>query len=136
MQQQKPAKAKTPKPADREETLSARERLLTVANDLFYRHGIRSVGIDQVIAEAKVAKMSLYRSFASKDELIAAYLEQRDRLYWEWWDGVIAANPDSPRDQIIALFQALATRKRPGARGCPVTNAATEFPEPDDCAPQ
>jgi len=60
------------------------QRLLAVANDLFYRHGIRSVGIDQVIAEANVAKMSLYRSFASKDELAAAYLKERHKLYWQW----------------------------------------------------
>jgi AcrR family transcriptional regulator len=131
MRQQKPAGAKMPKQIGREESFSARERLLTVASDLFYRQGIRSVGIDQVIAEAKVAKMSLYRSFASKDELVAAYLRKRDELYWDWWDGVIAAHPESPREQLMALFRALATRKRPGSRGCPFTNAATEFPESD-----
>ncbi len=131
MAKQKTATANPAKPTD-EDNPSARARLLAVASDLFYRHGIRSVGIDQVIAEANVAKMSLYRSFASKDELAAAYLKERDRLYWLWWESVTGEHPGAPRDQLLALFRALSKLPaRPGWRGCPFTNAATEFPEPD-----
>jgi AcrR family transcriptional regulator len=120
---------KTAKPA---EEGSARERLLAAAGELFYRDGIRSVGIDEVIAAADVAKMSLYRSFSSKDELIAAYLRERDAKYWEWWDDAVARHPNAPREQLLALFRYLAKLpSREGWRGCPFTNAATEFPEPD-----
>ena len=58
---------------------SPRERILETADDLFYREGIHAVGIDTIIERSGVAKMSLYRSFASKDELVAAYLEARGR---------------------------------------------------------
>jgi AcrR family transcriptional regulator len=110
----------------------ARARLLAVAGDLFYRQGIRAVGVDEIIAAADVAKMSLYRSFASKDELVAAYLREQDERYWRHWESVIARHPEGPRAQLLALFRALARRAaRPGWRGCPFTNAATEFPEPD-----
>jgi AcrR family transcriptional regulator len=132
MRQQKPAAAKLPKRNERRDAPPARERLLAAANDLFYRQGIRSVGIDEIIAQADVAKMSLYRSFASKDELVAGYLRERDRLYWEWWESVVARHPGAPREQLLALFRALVRRAtRPDYRGCPFTNAATEFPEPD-----
>jgi len=132
MRQGKAAAAKMPRREEPREERSARERLLAAANDLFYHRGIRSVGIDEVIAAADVAKMSLYRSFPSKDELVAAYLRERDRLYWDWWDGVMARHPEAPHEQFTALFRSLARRTtRPDYRGCPFTNAATEFPEPD-----
>jgi AcrR family transcriptional regulator len=76
MQRRQPAAAKTQPSAG--EDRPARERLLAVAGELFYRQGIRSVGVDEIIAAADVAKMSLYRSFASKDALIAAYLREQD----------------------------------------------------------
>jgi AcrR family transcriptional regulator len=127
-----PEPKKTEKAGKRGEEISARERLLAAANELFYRDGIRSVGIDEVIAAAAVAKMSLYRSFPSKDELVAAYLRERDTKYWEWWDGIVARHPNAPREQLRALFRYLAKLpSREGWRGCPFTNAATEFPEPD-----
>jgi AcrR family transcriptional regulator len=137
MRRGKPATAKTLKPPARGgiEPPAPRERLLAVAGELFYRQGIRSVGVDEIVAEAKVAKMSLYRSFASKDELAAAYLAERDERYWSWWDGTVARHPDEPRRQIKALFLSLAERTtRPNWRGCPFTNAATEFPEADNPA--
>ncbi|HET7594367.1 MAG TPA: TetR family transcriptional regulator, partial [Stellaceae bacterium] len=69
---------------------------------------------------------------ASKDELAAAYLEERDQRYWRWWDDTVARHPRAPRRQLKALFQSLAERTtRPNWRGCPFTNAATEFPEAD-----
>jgi len=130
MQRRKTTSAKLQ--SARERKRPARERLLAVASDLFYRRGIRSVGIDEIIAAADVAKMSLYRSFPSKDELVAAYLRELDRDYWRRWDAAVARHPGSPRDQLKELFQTLERwTTRPDWRGCPFTNAATEFPEPD-----
>ena len=109
---------------------SARERILETAEDLFYREGIRAVGIDAIIEKSGVAKMSLYRNFASKDDLVAAYLEARGRRYWQWWDGVMARNANQPRRQLPDLFEAIAVRtRRPEFRGCAFLKAAAEFPE-------
>jgi AcrR family transcriptional regulator len=112
---------------------SPRERILETADDLFYREGIHAVGIDTIIEKSGVAKMSLYRSFASKDDLVAAYLESRGQRYWQWWDGVMARNANEPRRQLPDLFEAIAIRaRRPGFRGCAFLKAAAEFPE--ECA--
>ncbi|MDO8606615.1 MAG: TetR/AcrR family transcriptional regulator [Phaeospirillum sp.] len=116
-----------PEPIDKP---SARDRILAAANELFYQEGIRAIGIDTVIEKAGVAKMSLYRAFPSKDDLIAAFLGMRDGLYWEWWDGVVARHPDDPRQQLTDLFLALAKRtSSPSYRGCPFVNMAVEFPD-------
>lgn len=121
---------------DRTETRegSARERLVAAARRMFYERGIRAVGVEAIVAEAGVAKMSLYRHFASKDELVAACIGERVAGFWAWWDKALAqARPaEDARAQILALFEALGARATaPGFRGCPMTNAAIEFPEPD-----
>jgi AcrR family transcriptional regulator len=109
---------------------SARLRILEAAAELFYREGIRAVGVDAVIAHSGVAKMSLYRNFAGKDELVAAFLEHRDQLYWEWWDKMLARHPCDPRAQIRAIFEAVGKRTaHPDYRGCPFINTAVEFPD-------
>ena len=109
---------------------SARERILETADALFYREGIHAVGIDTIIEKSGVAKMSLYRSFASKDDLVAAYLEARGQRYWQWWDGVMAGNSNEPRRQLRDLFEAIGVRtRRPEFRGCAFMKAAAEFPE-------
>jgi AcrR family transcriptional regulator len=111
---------------------SARTRILEAAAELFYREGIRAVGVDAVIAHSGVAKMSLYRNFAGKDELVAAFLEYRDGIYWTWWDKVVARHPGDPRAQIRAIFETVGKRTaRPDYRGCPFINTAVEFPDPD-----
>jgi AcrR family transcriptional regulator len=110
----------------------ARERIFDVAKDLFYRLGIRAVGVESIVAAAGATKMSLYRSFPSKDDLVVAYLQDWDGRYWHWWDNVVARYPGDPRQQIRALFKSVAGKTtRPGSRGCPFTNAATEFPDAD-----
>jgi AcrR family transcriptional regulator len=114
-------------PADKP---TARDRILAAANDLFYREGIRAIGIDTVIERAGVAKMSLYRAFPSKNDLIAAFLEMRDKMYWDWWDGVMARHPGEPRRQLHALFETVAKRTSgPQYRGCPFVNMSVEFPD-------
>ncbi len=110
---------------------SARERILETADDLFYREGIHVVGIDTFIEKSGGAKMSLYRNFASKEELVAAYLEARGRRYWQWWDAVMAKNADQPPPAVVRdLFEAVAIRtRRPEFRGCAFVKAVAEFPE-------
>jgi AcrR family transcriptional regulator len=108
--------------------LSARERLLAASDELFYRDGVHSTGIDAVIEKAGVAKGSLYYIFGGKDELVAAYL--RGRLD-TWRDRVEAAQAgiDDPEDKILAVFDVLADCvSRPEYRGCPFVNAAAEAP--------
>jgi AcrR family transcriptional regulator len=111
--------------------LSARRRILEAAQRLFYRDGFRAVGIDTIIAEAGVAKMSLYRHFPSKDDLIVAYLEESNRQFWEWLEGSVA-EVDDPAEKLIGMFAAiekLATS--PACLGCTFQGAAAEFPERD-----
>lgn len=109
----------------------ARERILDTAAELFYREGIRAVGIDTIIARSGVAKMSLYRNFASKDELVCAYLERNMAQHAAWWDRVTARNPGDPRGQMKALFTALGHWiDHPKFQGCPFTTAAAELRDP------
>ena len=108
-----------------------REHVLAVAHELFYWHGIRATGVDAVAAEADVAPTTLYRLFASKDDLIAAYVERADRLYREWMTEATAPGVGSPRERILALFDALDEQVQPQrCRGCPFLMALAEFPDP------
>jgi AcrR family transcriptional regulator len=110
-----------------------RDRIFDTACELFYRHGIRSVGVDAIAAEAGTNKMSFYRSFQSKDELVAEYLREQEREFWQRWDAIIAAHSGDPRRQIEALFDALlATVKDKSCRGCALGNAAGEIADEDD----
>lgn len=113
-------------------TSAARRRILDTAARLFYRDGFRAVGIDTLIAESGVAKMTLYRHFPSKDDLIAAYLEESNRRFWEWFEGALAPHAAaSARDQLLALISAvgeLATS--PACLGCTFQGVAAEFPDP------
>ncbi len=110
---------------------SARQRILDAAIPLFYQQGARAVGIDAVIAKSGVAKMSLYRSFRSKDELIAACLDERDKSYWQWFDSVVAQNPGNPRQQLRGVIRGIAKRtSKPGYRGCFFLNTATDYADP------
>lgn len=109
---------------------SARERLVETVAELFYREGVRAVGVDTVAERSGVSKSSLYRTFESKDMLIAAFAEEQNRRYWQWWDGVVEAHPGSPRMKVEALFKALTVQiSSPQFRGCPFINLATEIPD-------
>ena len=111
---------------------SARDRVFKTAADLFYRKGIRAVGVETIAAEANTTKMSLYRSFPSKDELVAEWLRDHDTHFWQTWDAMAQKFPDDPLQQIRAAF-ALLTKHiaDPKARGCPIANAAVELTEKD-----
>lgn len=111
---------------------AAAKRILDVARDLFYRQGIRAIGVDEIVRTAGVAKPSLYRAFSSKDELAASYLRQYDREFWERFDEAVAAHPGDPRAQILAFLTRVGQRTQtPAYRGCGMTNAAVEYPQAD-----
>jgi AcrR family transcriptional regulator len=110
---------------------SPRDRILDTASELFYRDGYQAVGIDTIVERSGVAKMTLYRHFPSKDDLIAAYLERADAEFWAWLDGEIA-RVDDPRAKLIAAFEATAElATSPRCLGCTFQAAAAEFPELD-----
>lgn len=110
---------------------SARDKLLAAASRLFYDRGIGATGIDAIIAEAGVAKMSLYNNFDSKDELVLTYIEARH----EEWLQLYAARLEqcgTPVDRILAVFDAYIDHAEfaydHGFRGCGLLNAAAELP--------
>ncbi|TAN09361.1 MAG: TetR/AcrR family transcriptional regulator [Rhizobiaceae bacterium] len=108
----------------------AADRILNVARDLFYRNGIRAIGVDEIVRKAGVTKPSLYRSFSSKDELAASYLRVYDKEFWERFDDAVKRHPGNPRAQIRAFLTRVGKRAvKPGYRGCGMTNAAVEYPE-------
>ena len=107
---------------------SARERLLAAANELFYAEGVQTVGIDRIIERAGVAKASLYNSFASKEELVAAYLASRHEGTANRLTEAIAGF-DDPRQKILAVFDAQAKLfMQPDFNGCAFIAASTEAP--------
>lgn len=119
-------------PATGGEPRRASDRIRATARDLFYREGIRAVGVEEIVTRAGVTKPSLYRSFASKDALAAAYLTDYDAEYWGRFDAAVAAHPGDPRAQIRAFFSGTGTRACvDGYRGCGLTNAAVEYPDPN-----
>jgi AcrR family transcriptional regulator len=110
--------------------MSAREVILQTAANLFFREGFRAVGVDTIIKEADVAKMTLYRHFPSKDDLIVAYLEDTNEKFWEWFNQATAPAEGQPAAQLIAFFRALEKLvTTPQCYGCPFLNAVVDFPE-------
>src|SRR6202521_3303658 len=84
-----------------------RDRLLAVAAELFYRHGIRAVGVEAIAEAAGTNKMTLYRHFASKDELVAEYLRQAASEAAVFWDSLEKADPGDPRAQLRAWLKSV-----------------------------
>jgi AcrR family transcriptional regulator len=113
------------------ETSEARQRILETADRLFYRDGIRAVGIDRIIAEAGVAKMSLYKHFPSKDDLILAVLKYREDGVLGFFRSAMERHGKKAKNPLRAFFAALKDFfESPGFRGCPFQNAAIELADP------
>ncbi len=114
--------------------LDARSKLLDAAARLFYAHGISATGIDAVIAEAGVAKMSLYNNFESKSGLVAAYLQARHEEWLELYRARLGASSD-PVGGVLAIVDAYLDHAEAGYehgfRGCGLLNAAAELPAGD-----
>ena len=117
--------------AGRPKVQRARDKIFAVAADLFYREGIRAVGVETIVRQAGVTKISLYRSFSSKDDLIVAYLEERSRLFLQTWDERFDPLQGDPHAQLRAIMTYLTERTTAeGYRGCPFINFCAEFPDP------
>jgi AcrR family transcriptional regulator len=112
--------------------IDLREKILETASDLFYRLGVRAVGVDLVVEKAGVAKTSLYRHFRTKDDLIAAFLEREDLDFWRTWDRVAALHAKDAKAELDAQLGWIGERVgKQNYRGCPQINVAAEFPEAD-----
>lgn len=113
---------------------TGRERLVTVAVDLFYRNGFGAVGIDQIIDAAGVTKTTFYKHFESKDDLMVAAVQQRDQWEAVAWDRAIRkVAGDDPAAQLLGVFDVMDLWfNHPDFHGCMFLNAATEFPNPHD----
>ena len=107
-----------------------RQRLLTAASELFYENGICATGVSAVAERAGVTKMTLYAHFPSKDDLVAAYLEDSDRRWRAFLEEKLSGYEDS-RDRLLAVCDAYReyfTARE--VRGCAFVNCAAEFPDP------
>ena len=108
-----------------------RRRLLAAAHELFYGGGIHATGVSAVAERAGVTKMTLYAHFPSKDELVAAYLEDNDKRWREFLQEKLSGRED-PRDKLLVVCDAYGeyfTARE--MRGCAFVNCAAEFPDPD-----
>lgn len=105
----------------------ASEKILDVAEKLFYEEGIQAVGIDKIIKEANVAMNTMYKYFPSKDILIESYLKKRDIKWMEWLNGYVDKETQ-PKEKIMAIFDALDWWFKDDAyRGCAFINASGEI---------
>ncbi|MEV4810948.1 TetR/AcrR family transcriptional regulator [Micromonospora avicenniae] len=109
----------------------ARERLLATATRIFYGEGIHSVGVDRIIAEAKVTRATFYRHFPGKEDLVVAYLQAADQAIRDHVETASAAGLPAP-DALRAIAESIARDiQSAGFRGCAFLNAVAEYPDPD-----
>ncbi len=110
----------------------ARERILTAAYDLFSRQGVRAVGVDTIIARAGVAKMTFYRHFPSKDDLVLAFLQKREQLWThQWLEAEVTSRAVTPRERLLAIFDVFHEWfQRDDFEGCSFINILIEMFEP------
>jgi AcrR family transcriptional regulator len=107
-----------------------RERILIAASDLFYRQGIRAVGVEAIAEAAGTNKMTLYRHFSAKDELVAEYLRRLARDGGRLWDALEADHPGDPRAQLRGWLMSMQAHVLDtDQRGCALANAAVELPD-------
>src|SRR4051812_14314924 len=115
---------------EKDERTPPRERILAAASDLFYRHGIRAVGVEAIAEAAGTNKMTLYRHFQSKDELVAEYLRQSAKAADACWDQLQQLHPGDALAQLGTWFREVAEHVADSdQRGCALANAAIELPE-------
>jgi AcrR family transcriptional regulator len=106
------------------------DRIRKTARELFYKEGIRAVGVDTIVSRAGVTKPTLYRCFASKDALAADYVKDYDAEFWQRFEEAGVDCPDDPRRHLRNYLTGLGERATsPGYRGCGLSNAAVEYPE-------
>ena len=114
-----------------------RDRILEVASRLFYKNGIRAVGVDTIIAQSDVAKMTFYKHFKSKDLLVLEFLKRRDELWRAWFESTVSRIEPNVEDRPLAIFDALEERfSRKDFRGCAFINTMVEMADGDHMAHQ
>jgi AcrR family transcriptional regulator len=112
-------------------SIKPRERILNVADELFYQRGIHAVGVDEIVTRSGAAKTTLYGHFHSKDQLVVSYLQRRSDRWRSFLEAELAKDPGSAAERIDLIFTLLAAGcADPTFRGCPFINAAAEFPDP------
>jgi AcrR family transcriptional regulator len=110
------------------DVLAPRDRILKTASDLFYRFSINSVGIDRIIAESGVAKMTFYKHFPSKAVLIATYLRYKSAIWFQMLSSSTDRTGLSQMERVLAIFDAVdQPLLSPSFRGCPFVNGLAEF---------
>jgi AcrR family transcriptional regulator len=110
---------------------TAAAKVFETARELFYKRGIRAVGVDEIVHEAGVTKPSLYRAFKSKDDLVSACLQESAKDSREALTLALAGAGDDPRRRLDAALRHFADKlSHPDFRGCPMSNVAVEFAEP------
>jgi AcrR family transcriptional regulator len=111
--------------------VAPKEKVFQTAARLFYQHGYRAVGVDTLAAESGIGKMTLYRHYPSKDDLMVAYLKDSNEIFWRNFEE-ITKNARTPRAKLLAFFESLQEYvSTPACYGCPFLNVATEYPETD-----
>jgi len=119
------------------ESMPPRERILAVASRLFYQEGIRAVGVDTIIAESEVAKMTFYKHFKSNDLLVFAFLNRRDEQWRAWFEASVRRLAPKVRDRPLAVFDAMEERfSSKDFRGCAFINTMIEVADGDHIAHQ
>lgn len=116
---------------------SPRDRILEIASKLFYQNGIRAVGVDTIIAQSDVAKMTFYKHFKSKDLLVLEFLKRRDELWRAWFESTVNRLAPNAEDRPLAIFDALEERfSGKDYRGCAFINTIVEVADGDHIAHQ
>jgi AcrR family transcriptional regulator len=109
--------------------MKLKDKILQAASELFYSYGVRATGVDAIAKAANTTKMSLYKYFPSKDELVVAFLRKRDEDFTSWFVGQVEAKADHPKAKLLAIFDVISDwMDNPEFRGCAFINAAAEFP--------
>ncbi len=122
--------------AQADSRLSARDRILEAAYRLFSRFGIQAVGVDAIAKEAGVAKMTMYRHFGSKEELVLAFLRQReDRWTNGWLRAEVESRTDDPAERLLTIFDVFGEWFRSDDfDGCAFVNVVLEFDDRENSA--
>jgi AcrR family transcriptional regulator len=109
--------------------IAPKDQVFQTAARLFYQNGYRAIGVDTIAAESGIGKMTLYRHYPSKDDLIVAYLKDSDEQFWNHFEEITNDAPTA-REKLLAFFQGLQEYvTTPACFGCPFLNVATEYPE-------
>jgi AcrR family transcriptional regulator len=121
----------TDAPAPKSSASDARERLVNAAYELFSHQGVQAVGVDAIIERSGVARQTMYRHFASKQDLVLVFLERREQLWTrQWLEAEVVKRATDPRERLLAVFDVFdGWFRAPGFEGCSFINVMLEHPD-------